>query len=165
MEKGINIDDFKNLVNQFTVDVVNEYKRELILDGKKATGNLLKNVKPLEVEENGNKIIGRISLPDYWKWVEKGRKPGGKFPPPDKIRKWVDDKPILPREVNGITPSKEQLSFLIGRKIHEKGIKPGNQLSNSIDNVYNKYNKSISDKLEKFIDTNLIIINRTLDGK
>lgn len=55
----------------------------------------------------------------YFKWVEGGRK-AGKFPPPNAILKWIEQKGIQPR--NGI--SKKSLSFLIGRKIARDGIKP-----------------------------------------
>ena len=41
------------------------------------------------------------------------------------IRKWIDVKGIVPKD--GI--SKESLSFLIARKIHEKGIKVPNKFN------------------------------------
>jgi hypothetical protein len=47
--------------------------------------------------------------------LEFGRKPGKK-PPRDVIRKWIDEKGIIP---NGI--SKDSLAFLIQRKIGEEG--------------------------------------------
>lgn len=66
----------------------------------------------------------KISLEDYWYYVENGRK-AGKFPPLPKIQEWVNIKPVeaLP-DRNGRIPSVEQLSFLIGRKIANEGTEP-----------------------------------------
>lgn len=50
-----------------------------------------------------------------WIMVLEDGRPPGKFPPPDAIVKYVNDK-ILP---NGLT--EKSLAFLIGRKISEKG--------------------------------------------
>ena len=65
-----------------------------------------------------------IILQDYWKYVEKGRRPG-KFPPPQSIINWISIKPINPYPTsNGKIPTTQQLAFLIGRKIATKGIAP-----------------------------------------
>ena len=74
---------------------------------------------------------------DYAYFMENGRQPTKKKGKGDLkaiIRQWIDDKKIVP---NGI--SKDDLAFLITRKIHQQGIK-----------VPNKYNKGgvISDVIE-----------------
>lgn len=61
-----------------------------------------------------------LNLPPYAQFIEEGRGPG-KYPPPDAISNWIKVKRIVPREVNGITPTVDQLSYLIGRKIAEEG--------------------------------------------
>jgi hypothetical protein len=44
-------------------------------------------------------------LPEYWKYVEDGRK-SGKYPPLETIKKWIEVKPVLPRPLaNGKLPT------------------------------------------------------------
>lgn len=59
----------------------------------------------------------RLIIGSTWAYItvlEDGRKPG-KFAPPEVIDKWIDDKPIIG------DISKKSLSFLINRKLKEKG--------------------------------------------
>lgn len=100
---------FPNLekaINNFISDFINTYKGLLIRDNKKATGNLIRSIKPIEIEFSNNKMSGSISLASYWKYVEYGRRPG-KFPPPNKILDWIKIKPVIPRPVNGIKPGNQ----------------------------------------------------------
>ncbi len=129
------------------------YKQKLNADDKKATGNLIQSVKANVVIDNWN-YIGELSLADYWKYVEHGRK-AGKFPPTAAILKWIKDKPVIPREVNGITPTNEQLAFLIGRKIAEDGIEAGNQLANTIEELNAIWLPKIEEALEQDINEGL----------
>jgi hypothetical protein len=75
-----------------------------------ASGRLAKSVN---YKVNGSTLT--ISAEQYIGALEFGRKPG-KRPPRDVIRKWIDEKGIIP---NGI--SKDSLAFLIQRKIGEEG--------------------------------------------
>ena len=53
--------------------------------------------------------------------LEFGRKPG-KRPPRAVIRKWIDDKNIIPNQpFKDLDKAKNSLAFLIQRKIGEKG--------------------------------------------
>lgn len=114
------------------------YKEELRNMGKKASGGLINSVEYEVVTEKYSTSVV-LHLADYWKYVERGRRPG-KFPPPDAIRKWIEVKPILPRPFkNGKLPTTEQLTFLIGRKIKEKGIEPSPALELSVETVNKVY--------------------------
>lgn len=53
---------------------------------------------------------------DYIYYLEHGRKPG-KRPPKDVIKKWIEDKGIVPRD----NISKDSLAFLIARKMGQEG--------------------------------------------
>lgn len=137
---------FPNLekaINNFISDFINTYKVLLIRDNKKATGDLIKSIKPIEIEFSNNKMSGSISLASYWKYIEYGRRPG-KFPPPNKILDWIKIKPVIPRPVNGIKPTDKQLAFLISRKIARDGIKPGNQLEEALNLSWAKNKDNIS---------------------
>lgn len=49
-------------------------------------------------------------------YVERGRRPGAKFPPVDKIRSWVQ------RNINPAADQLDSIAFLVGRAIHQRGI-------------------------------------------
>ena len=98
---------------------------------------------------DGWNYIGALELADYWKYVEYGSKPH--FPLISAILKWVKDKPVIPRPMNGITPTQQQLAFLIARKISRDGIKAGNQLMNTIEGVNASFMPILEDALAKDI--------------
>ena len=142
----------------FIDDFIATYKGLLIRDNKKATGNLIKSLKPVSIRFEGNKYTGSISLASYWKYVEYGRRKGGKFPPFNKILDWVKVKPVLPRPINGIKPTQKQLAFLICRKIARNGIEPGNQFKEALDLTWAKDWKMISDAITADLDEAITLI-------
>ncbi|MCC8185940.1 MAG: hypothetical protein LIP08_00105 [Bacteroides sp.] len=77
-----------------------------------------------------------LDLTSYWRWIEYGRQPG-KFPPIHTMIDYIQAKPIIPRPQtlpNGrqVIPTVNQLAFLIGRKIKDKGIPPKEWISETI---------------------------------
>lgn len=149
--------NLQNALDKFINDFIDTYKNILIRDNKKASGNLIKSIKSLSIDFTSSKLSGSISLADYWKYVEYGRKPG-KFPPPNKILDWIKIKPILPRPINGIKPTEKQLAFLIGRKISKYGIKAGNQFSEALDLVWAKDEKMISEAISMDLNEEIDLI-------
>lgn len=108
------------------------YRQYMAQYGKDASGVLSQSAMAF-VRANGRGYEVVMRLADYWKYVEQGRKPG-KFPPPDKIRKWIEVKPILPSPMkNGKLPTLNQLAYLIGRKIATKGIPPTPVLERTVE--------------------------------
>ena len=92
------------------------YRNYMKLGGKDASGTLSQSARA-EVRVNGSRYEVVMHLEEYWKFIEAGRRPG-KFPPPDKIRQWLEVKPVIPRPMkNGKLPTIKQLTYLIGRKI------------------------------------------------
>lgn len=156
----LNREDFINTYNimyEFVVRVCQRWKDFLIRDNKKATGKLIKSIKPIEIYNKNGDIIGEIMVADYWKYVEYGRKPG-KWPPYSKILDWVKVKPVLPRPINGVKPSREQLAFLIQRKIGMEGIEPGNQYEEALNLVWQEYQQRIEQAINIDLDKWLGII-------
>lgn len=88
--------------------------------------NSISSVKIIkyEVKILNNKYEIVFTLPDYWKWVENGRKPG-KMPPINSIMKWVRKKNIP------IKTTLKQTAFVIARSIGKKGIKGKHYLKKS----------------------------------
>ena len=159
---------FTNLekaLNNFITDFISIYKGLLIRDDKKATGDLLNSIKPIEIEFSNNKMSGSISLREYWKYIEYGTGPQHipdkrqqYWPPRDKILKWINIKPVKPRPVNGIKPTEKQLAFLISRKIHDDGIKPGRQFAEALNLTWAKNKDYISDAISTDLAANIELI-------
>ena len=137
----------QDALNVFIDDFVKTYKSLLKRDNKKATGNLISSIQPLELDFAADRYTGSISLASYWKYVEYGRRKGGKFPPFNKILEWVRVKPVIPRPINGIKPTEKQLTFLICRKIARDGIEAGNQYKEALDIVWARVYQLISDAI------------------
>ena len=143
---------FENLtsvLNDFGKILVEEYKDNLILEDVNASDNLYNSVTYM-VERNDKTFEVKLSLADYWVYVEKGRRAGGKFPPVSAIERWIEVKPVLPRPMsNGKLPTNKQLAYLIGRKIAIEGISPKPLLQRSVDDVWNNMREFISEALAK----------------
>lgn len=96
----------------------NDIQKKVLVAGKppaNASGKLAESLR-YEATEESLKVYAL----DYIYYLQFGRKPGKK-PPKAVIRKWIDDKGIVPEERNGKTISKDSLAFLIQRAIGEKG--------------------------------------------
>lgn len=91
-------------------------------------------------EVNGLQL--QLHLPPYAQYIEEGRGPG-KFPPPEAISQWITTKSIIPQEQNGITPTTQQLSYLIGRKIAEQGTEGKHALEKTWAEVVPEFQKRI----------------------
>lgn len=153
--------EFQNtlsVLNDFGKFLVEEYKDKLILNDVNATDTLYNSVTLLPIEVNGNFFEVKISLEDYWKYVEKGRLPG-KWPPISAIEKWVEIKPVLPRPMkNGKLPTNKQLAFLIARKIGLEGIKPRPLLQQSVEEVWNIMREYLEEALAKDIENEISMV-------
>ena len=129
---------FSNLaavLAKYGESVCEAYRKELRERGKDASGLLSQSVRYM-VDRDGTTYAVDLSLQDYWKYVEYGRRPG-RFPPLDKILQWIRVKPVVPRPMdNGKLPTEKQLAFLIGRKIAEDGIKPTPALDTAVGVAY-----------------------------
>jgi hypothetical protein len=110
---------------KYTAKVLENYKKIIVSELKK---ELNKPGSNLEKSIVGRKIPKRdgfvISMNEYGLNVDRGRS-AGKFPPIEKINDWIERKGIKPKTLrSGKTPTLKQLSFLIGRSIAQKGIRP-----------------------------------------
>ena len=151
---------FKNLekvLNDFGKFLVEEYRDNLILEDKNASNALYDSVK-YQVKTDKGRIEVNLSLLDYWKYIENGRK-AGKWPPISAIEKWIEVKPILPRPMdNGQLPTVQQLAFLISRKIGLEGIKPNPLLQKSVDSVMDSMMEFIEEAITKDLENNMELI-------
>ena len=141
-------------IQDITNDFCTELKNTLKANDSNASGDLVNSIRGV-VKQNGKYIVISISLNDYWKYIEYGRK-AGKYPPPDAIKKWISVKPVLPRPLSGgKLPTANQLAYLIGRKISKNGIKAKPFLKPTLTDfdlagkVYNEVVNLINKQLEQ----------------
>ena len=149
-------ENLSTVLEEYIIEVRNLYQDKLISEDKIASWDLLNNVNYL-IEKDDRQIEVSLRLEDYWKYVEYGRNPG-KFPPVDKIKEWIDVKPILPDNRNGKLPTPDQLAFLIGRKISEEGIDATNALQDSVKEVNNRFEKRIEDAITQDVSNMVDVI-------
>jgi hypothetical protein len=108
--------DFNEYLNKLGLELTDrlvkdiQTKRVTKYGAVNASGRLAKSVR-YDVKNSTLTVYAE----QYIGALEFGRKPS-KRPPRDVIRKWIDEKGIIP---NGI--SKDSLAFLIQRKIGEEG--------------------------------------------
>ena len=122
--------DFKHTMKaltEFGQKIVDNYKAELEACGYQ-DGQLYRTLSYSVSTGTGGWVIS-VSLEQYWKYIEAGRRAGAKMPPLDAIEKWINVRRIIPHSMTlksgkTVIPSVKQLSFLIARSISQKGIQP-----------------------------------------
>lgn len=144
-----------HILQQYGNLIIDSYRRKLNEGGSNATGLLGNSLSTTVNAEDGIYEV-TLQIQDYWKYLEYGRLPGS-FPNIDAIRKWIQVKPVLPTpDRNGKIPTIEQLTFLISRKIAEKGIEPRYYLNNTLDEIdLTPLEEGITKSLENKLDNEL----------
>lgn len=136
----IKFDNLQAALEEYGNVIAEQYKSNLKANGHKATENLINSITS-HITVNGYEYAIELTLEDYYKYVEEGRRPG-KFPPVDKILEWIKVK-------NGKLPTEKQLAFLISRKIANEGTKGTYDLEKAIDTTINEWDEKITDALDK----------------
>lgn len=130
------LEGFRELLESYGREVAELYKRKL--QAARSSGALIASVKP-GIRTGGGEYSVYLTINSYGLNVEHGRRPG-KFPPPDAIRVWIEQKPIVPQpDSGGRIPSINQLTFLIGRHIAEHGIEARPFLQQSIAETFDSF--------------------------
>lgn len=143
--------NLERVLNEFA-DRFMELARGYLQDnGTNASGELSQSLdKIIEIGEDSFSV--KISLADYWTYVEHGRGPG-KFPPPPAIRNWIEVKPVQPYpDARGRIPTVDQLTFLIGRKIAEEGTEPQPFFEPAKEQVIREFSAAIDQAIEADVD-------------
>lgn len=167
MIENIKWTNLERVLNEYADTVIQLTQDNLQQNGNIATGNLLQMEKVIEVGDDWFKVY--LSLQDYWKYIEEGRG-AGKFPPPDAIRNWIEVKNITPEpDANGRTPSVDQLTFLISRKIAEEGTEAHPFLEPAKQEALQRFEQSIEYAIEEdvkvFIEENVEELMKETFGK
>lgn len=148
--------NFNDILNDFKA----AYKDHISKEGHNASGNL-GNLMTFETKIGKNGYVITLTLPGYAICLENGTKPH--WPNVDAIKKWIDIKRIIPRPLpSGKLPTKNQLAYLIGRKISKVGTPPTHLIENTmndfqlINKLYNRIAESLSDEIKETIKKELL---------
>jgi hypothetical protein len=131
------------LITRYGERVIEDYVQQL-----KAQNYRIADKVKMRVDVDGTLYSVVATLPDYWKYIEGGRRPGLKMPPEKPIIQWMRDKGIQPRDRK---IKEKSLAFLIRRKIGMDGIPEKPYLRNAI-----KANEPHIEQLVKMIKIEIV---------
>jgi len=139
---------------QWAKQVVSLAKANLIRGKKIAAGTLYNSVS-YTVDKRTGEI--QFSYAPEGEFVESGRKPNSRFPPPKAIAKWAKERGIPQfRDKKGRYISNDSRTFLLSRSIAIKGIKKFPFFTDAIDQatqqLYNDLEDAIVEDIEDSID-------------
>lgn len=154
--------DFKHTMkalNDFGQKIVDNYRAELEACNYQ-DGQLYRTLSYSVKMDNNSSWLISISLEEYWKYIEYGRRPG-KMPPVSAIENWIKVKQILPRPITlksgkSVVPTIPQLSFLIARKIGRDGIRPRPFFKQSFEDAKREFLQKIEEAILADIKESLI---------
>lgn len=132
------------VADDFGEALVEDLKFQLANLDKFATGDLIETMY-YEVKEADGKAVIKVFARDYFRYVERGRRPGAKMPPEEPIRKWLRVK-LMP----------ERLQFVVRRSIARKGIKGVFILNPTIKKITADFLPKYSKQLSNLVGVTLI---------
>ena len=153
--------DFRHTMkdlNDFGDFIITNYKSQLEAE-QMNNGELYRTISYSVSTVSSGWVIS-VSLADYWKYIESGRRPG-KMPPVSAIENWIKVKQIIPHSMTlksgkTVIPTIPQLSFLIARSIGRRGIAPKPLFKNSFEAAKKQFIQVIKDAITQDIKENLI---------
>lgn len=153
--------DFRHTMkalNDFGDFIITNYKSQLEAE-QMNNGELYRTISYSVSTVSSGWVIS-VSLADYWKYVEYGRRPG-KMPPVSAIENWIKVKQIIPHSMTlksgkTVIPTIPQLSFLIARSIGRRGIAPKPLFKNSFEAAKQQFIQVIKDAITQDIKESLV---------
>lgn len=128
-----------------------EMVNQLATQNINASGKLSASAEDIVLDSQGF-VSGSVRANSYWFYRNFGRGPtqntSGKGELKKKIRQWIDDKGIVP---NGKI-TKDELAFLVTRKIHREGYEGKAFVSDTTNVVQPEIDRLIAEAA--FIDLN-----------
>ena len=159
---------FNKVLEEYQQEFEKTLEKNLKEHGRVASGNLIKSIT-VHSKYTNQDVTVILDSADYLKQVSEGRKPsgsGGNGQLKEKIKIWIEQKNILPRPDNlGKVPTKDQLAFLIARKIHKEGYKGSDDLTMTVDSINDKYIVKLQEALNEDINGEAEYLINTSVGK
>lgn len=154
--------DFKHTMkalNDFGDFIITNYKSQLEAE-QMNNGELYRTISYSVSTVSSGWVIS-VSLADYWKYIENGRRAGAKMPPVSAIENWINVKQIIPHSMTlksgkTVVPTIPQLSFLIARKISRDGIRPRPFFKQSFESAKREFLHKIEEAVITDIKESLI---------
>ncbi len=160
----MNLTQLAGILQDLARDIAQGYKDELTAHGHYTTRGpeahrLLDSIRT-EVVVDGSAYEIRMTLMDYWKYVENDTRPH--WPPPGVIAKWIEIKPVIPRpDASGRIPSPKSLEYLIRRKISRVGTKGTHDLETTKDAVITAYRDKLEAALQRDLYDYILKVTKT----
>ena len=144
------------LLNSFAQTIVNRYKDKI---SEYASGKLYKTID-YTITSKSDSYLVTINLEEYWKFIEKGRRPGAKIPPVSAIENWIKIRKIIPRPValksgKQRVPTVKQLAYVIARSIARNGIAPRPFMRESIEDTMKDFKSKLTAAVREDVLENL----------
>lgn len=155
----------RGVLQSFEQRFIDALQQSLTDKDRLVSGGLWQSIKA-STKVFGQKVALEISMADYWRWVDEGRKAGSKQPPPKAMLKHIADRgerwnPVAQRisrfsknkkglDVQRKKPlampkARNTLAFLIGRSIKKHGIKPTHFATNVMEgNLIKEFRSELS---------------------
>lgn len=145
MDGHLKLERVQAVLQEFSVEIAEKYRGNLLSHDRKASGRLLDSIS-VTVETSGTVVEVRMRLEEYWKYVEEGTRPH--WPPRSAILRWIEVKPVIPRpDQRGRIPTPQQLAFLISRKIAQVGTEGSKDLESAKQSVMEKFRARLKEAL------------------
>lgn len=153
--------DFKHTMkalNDFGNFIITTYKSQLEAE-QMNNGELYRTISYSVSTGTGGWVVS-VSLENYWRYIEYGRRPG-KMPPVSAIENWINVKQIIPHSMTlksgkTVIPTIPQLSFLIARSIGRRGIAPKPLFQKSFEAAKQQFMQVIKDAITQDIKESLV---------
>lgn len=147
---------------------------------KVASGVLAQSIE-VKTKVFGQSITLEVYMNKYWKYVDGGRKKGGKQPPQDAMLKhiavrgewhqkkasdiskfYTNKKGLKVARKNPLPMDKarKSLAFLIGRSIKKKGIKPTNFVDEGLAGIQRDLEQDLLEAVGRQIEVQLTVLDK-----
>jgi hypothetical protein len=167
-------DSPRKILENYKQIIIDALADSLEKNDRIAQGLLVQSIS-INIRSFATNMVMEISMADYWKYVDGGRKKGSKMPPINAMLKHIANRGINYKGIQNSYKNKRgqlvkrkkplakekalrTLAYLIGRSISKKGIKPTNFVDEAFDNnILDNMSRDLSTALgrEILIDFNL----------
>ncbi len=167
-------DSPRKILENYKQIIFDALAESITKNDKVARGGLIQSIS-INIRSFATNMVMEISMADYWKYVDGGRKKGSKMPPIDAMLKHIANRGINYKGIQNTYKNKKgqlvkrkkplakekalrTLAYLIGRSISKNGIKPTNFVDEAFDNnILDNMSRDLSTALgrEILIDFNL----------
>ena len=118
-----------------------------------ASGNLINNIDVFwkqKVDSPQPELV--VEMPDYWVWVDQGRRPG-RYPPLSAIDRWSIIKPGLTgvRDEKGRFIPRKTLNFLRARSIARYGYYKTDFVNKALNSVITEITEKLGEAAGQYI--------------